>query len=123
MKKKKQTNKQTLSASQIQAVGVAIRGEIPSSSFTASSSRTGHEADQSRLLYRNRAWLPSSDSNPRDYLQIHLQHVFFICAVATQGGRNADQWTTKYKLLLSVDEKTWITYKENGTEKVRNKCI
>ena len=114
--------KKTVSACQIQAIGVDSRHEIPSSSFTASSSRAGNVPDKGRL-YGDGAWLPSSNSNPKDYLQIHLKYVFFICAVATQGNPQTDQWTSKYKLLLSLNSTTWMTYKENGADKVSNECI
>ena len=64
------------------------------------------------------AWSPSGNNNFSDFLQINLQYEFFICAVATQGKSNEDHWTTKYKILLSLNNIDWVTYKENGTDKV-----
>ena len=59
--------------------------------------------------------------NETDYLQINLHYEFFICAVATQGYSDGNFWTTKYKLLLSLNNNTWITYQENNRDKVRFK--
>ena len=104
-----------ISACQIQALGLASSYTFSSNSFSASSSSAGNEASEGRL-YGSGAWSPSTDVNPNDYLQINLQHEFFICAVATQGNPNADHWTTKYKLLLSVNNTEWVTYQENNTD-------
>ena len=109
-----------ISACQIQAVGVSSQREFPSDRFSASSWRRNYEPSEARLN-GNSAWSPRTDSDAiYEYLQINLKYVFFICAVATQGNPIADHWTTKYQLLLSLDKSTWVTYKENGTEKVCN---
>ena len=109
-----------ISACQIQAVGVASQWEFPSDRFSASSWRSGYEPSEARLN-GNGAWSPRTDSDANyGYLQIDLKYVFFICAVATQGNPIADQWTTKYQLLLSLDNTNWVTYKENGRKKVCN---
>ena len=109
-----------ISACQIQAVGVASHREVPSDRFSASSWRSGYEPSEARLN-GNGAWSPRTDSDAiYEYLQIDLKYVFFICAVATQGNPIADQWTTKYQLLLSLDNTNWVTYKENGITKVCN---
>ena len=109
-----------ISACQIQAVGVASRWEFPSDRFSASSWRSGYEPSEARLN-GNSAWSPRADSDANyGYLQIDLKYVFFICAVATQGNPVAKQWTTKYQLLLSLDNTNWVTYKENGRAKVCN---
>ena len=44
--------------------------------------------------------------------------VRFVCAMETQGHKNGDHWVTSYKLLFSLDEVTWNTYKENNSIKV-----
>ena len=105
------------SACQVQALGLASRYAFPNSSFSASSSRAGSEASKGRLN-GNGAWSPSTDNDNNDFLQINVQYEFFICAVATQGNPDADHWTTKYKLLLSMNSTDWFTYQENGTDKV-----
>ncbi|XP_068728042.1 neogenin-like [Montipora capricornis] len=81
--------------------------------YSASSSRVGYGPEDCRG-----AWLPSTKINVSDFLQINLGYKFYICAIATQGKPTYDQWTTKYMIHSSLDNITWMTYKENGTEKV-----
>ena len=107
-----------ISACQIQAIGLQSSYAFPDSSFSTSSSSGGSEASKARLN-GNGTWSPSTDANANDYLQIDLQYEYFICAVATQGNPRADHWTTKYKVLLSVNNIDWITYQENNADKVR----
>ncbi|XP_067026518.1 uncharacterized protein [Acropora muricata] len=106
-------------ACQMQAVGITSSLAIPS--LSASSSRDRFEPDKARL-HGDGAWSPSDDVNSNDFLQVDLQYEFFICAVATQGYPLTSRsfWTTKYKLLFSVNGKDWLTYKENGTDKIFN---
>ena len=92
--------------------------EFAKDRFSASSGRP----DEARLNGYS-AWLPSTNSGANDYLQINLYDEFVICAVATQGNPRAYHWTKKYKLILSLDNQNWITYKENGTDKVCNKLF
>ena len=103
----------------MQAVGITSSLAIPRHRLSASSSRVGFEPDKARL-HGDGAWSPSDDGNPNDFLQVDLQYEFFICAVATQGypSRSLTSWTTKYRLLFSVNGKNTLTYKENGTDKV-----
>ena len=103
----------------MQAVGITSSLAISRHRLSASSSQIGFEPDKARL-HGDGAWSPSSDSNPNDFLQVDLQYEFFICAVATQGHpyNLLSYWTTKYRLLFSVNGKNWLTYKENGTDKV-----
>ena len=103
----------------MQAVGITSSLAIPSHRLSASSSRDRFEPDKARL-HGDGAWSPSDDVNSNDFLQVDLQYEFFICAVATQGYPLTSRsfWTTKYKLLFSVNGKDWLTYKENGTDKV-----
>ena len=105
----------------MQAVGITSSLAIPGHRLSASSSRVGFEPDKARL-HGVGAWSPSDDSNPDDFLQVDLQYEFFICAVATQGYplTSSSFWTTKYRLLFSANGIDWLTYKENGIDKV---CI
>ncbi|KAL9950719.1 hypothetical protein ACROYT_G043265 [Oculina patagonica] len=103
----------------IQALGVASSDAFPDNSFSTSSSSSGNEASKGRLNGVG-AWSPSTDNNASDYIQINLKYEFFICAVATQGKSTADHWTTKYKLLLSLNNVDWVTYQENSADKVFN---
>ena len=103
----------------MQAVGVTSDKTIPSDRLSATSSRSGFEPEKGRL-HGDGAWSPSNKNNRLEFLQIDLHYDFFICAVATQGHPSNDFWTTKYKLLFSVNVIDWLTYKEKGKEKV---CI
>ena len=64
-------------------------------------------------MTKKRVWGRGSND---DYLQIDLQNEYFICAVATQGKPTADHWTTKYKLLFSINNKDWVIHQEDGCE-------
>ena len=101
----------------MQAVGITSSSAIPSHRLSASSSRVGFEPDKGRL-HGEGAWSPIDANNPDDFLQIDLQYELFICAVATQGYPSSSFWTTKYRLLFSVNGIDWLTYKENGIDKV-----
>ena len=106
-------------ACQMQAVGITSSLAIPSHRLSASSSLVGFEPDKARL-HGNGAWSPRDRTNLDDFLQVDLQYEFFICAVATQGHplTSIGFLTTKYKLLFSVNGIDWLTYKENGADKV-----
>ena len=108
-----------LTACHSQAIGVTSSDAIPDGSFSASSKANNERGPSAgRLNGDNRGWSPETNTNHADYLQIDLQYDYVICAVATQGSVNNDQWTTKYKIKLSLDGVTFNTYKENKTEKV-----
>ena len=98
---------------------MADRTIFPDTSFSASSFRQRGEPYQGRLNYNMGAWSPSNNNNADDYLEINLGDVFFICAVATQGHADGNEWTKSYKLHLLLTD--WIIYKENKTEKVCTK--
>ena len=76
----------------------------------------GNEPYQARLRNSAGAWRPRNDYNTDDYLEIQLGDVFFICAVATQGSPEDDEWTKSYRLHLFLEN--WNIYKENSTDKV-----
>ena len=109
----------SFSACPMQAIGVASSDAFPDNSFSASSTDGNNAASKGRLN-GDGAWLPITDNNTNDYLQIDLLYEFVICSVATQGNPNADHWTTKYKLQLALIDQAnnWLTYKENGFDKV-----
>ena len=103
-------------ACQTQAVNLANSNIHSDKRFTASSFLANNEPYKARLRNTLGAWLPSSNNNTNDYLEVELGDVFFICAVATQGHPLRRQWTRSYKLHLFL--RNWITYKENNSEKV-----
>ena len=92
---------------------------IPDGSFSASSSyNNNHRPWVGRLNLNSSGWSPKTDTNPADYLQIDLLYDYVICAVATQGAGDYDQWTTYYKIQLSLNDTNFYIYKENNTEMV-----
>ena len=84
--------------------------------LSASSFGSGSSASDGRLEGSN-AWIPANNDN-NDFLQIDLGSRYFVCAVATQGNPNANDWTKTYKIKTSLDN-VWRTfYSEGGSEKV-----
>ena len=90
---------------------------FPDNRFSASS---GVNIASKGRLNGAGAWSPSNNNDANDYLQIDLIYEYVICAVATQGNPNADDWTTKYKLQLALIHtgKNWFTYQEDNIDKV-----
>ena len=99
-------------------IGTSDSSTFPHDLWTASSRKTGNEPYRARLDSGG-AWAPATNAGA-DYLQIDLGAVHVICAVATQGNPNADEWTTKYKLEMSVNKVNWTEYKEGDAVKVRS---
>ena len=101
---------------------MASRDAVKDSSFSASSTYDNrYLASNGRLNGTIRCWAPSDNNNADDYLQIDLAHEYIICAVATQGNAKVggfNEWTTKYKIQLSLDGTTFVTYQENNVDKV-----
>jgi len=101
----------------LDAVGISRSSTIPDQRFSASSSRSGSNPFNGRLKGGS-AWIPGSNSNSNDYLQIDLGSVYFVCGVATQGNPNVDDWTKTYKIGTSLDNVNWKMYAEDDVEKV-----
>ena len=92
---------------------------IPDDSFSASSSYYNNRRPWvGRLNLNSWGWLPETNTNHSDYLQIDLLYDYVICAVATQGANGGDQWITKYKIQLSLNGTTFNIYRENNAEKI-----
>ncbi len=103
-------------------MGVENRNTIPDARMTASTFYNSQYHHYNGRLKETKgwgAWGPKTNSDRTDYLQVHMGALHSVCAVATQGANGADQWTTSYKLRLSINEVTWHTFKENNVEKVR----
>ena len=106
---------------------MASGGRIPDNSFSASSIFAPTYAAKYGRLNGRRVWEPRSNADPDDYLQIDLLYEYVICAVATQGNPptqspTAYEWTTEYKLRLSLNGTTFFAYKENKNDKVGMSC-
>ena len=77
-------------------------------------------------LHENRGlggWCPRTESDRTDYLQVDMGAMLSVCAVATQGQKMFDSWTTSYKLQLSTDGVTWNAYEETNTAKVWSETV
>ena len=97
-------------------VGVSANNDISRQRFSASSSLSGLSPSDGQLEGSN-AWIPANNDN-NAFLQIDLGSRYFVCAVATQGNPNANDWTKTYKIKTSLDN-VWRTfYSEGGSEKV-----
>ena len=99
-------------------------GEIFDGSITASSEENDTPAKNGRLDYSaGKSWCAGTqDNNP--FLQIDLGTNFVLCAVATQGNSQAEEWVETYQLQTSNDGLNWKDYEEEGQVRVRDniKC-
>ncbi|XP_015755647.1 PREDICTED: receptor-type tyrosine-protein phosphatase delta-like [Acropora digitifera] len=105
-----------VTACRMNSVRVSDSSIIYDQRFSASSSLSSSPASNGRLNGAS-AWIPSSSNNINDYLQIDLGSVYVVCAVATQGNPNADDWTKTYKIETSLDNVNWQWYQENSITK------
>ena len=105
---------------------MASGGRIPDDSFSASSIFKAKYAAKYGRLNGRKVWEPKTTTYPDDYLQIDLLYEYVICAVATQGSpptqSSAQEWTTEYKLIFSLNGTTFSPYKENKIDKVGMSC-
>ncbi|XP_074611775.1 uncharacterized protein LOC141866211 isoform X2 [Acropora palmata] len=106
-----------VTACRMTSVGVSDRNVIYDPRFSASSSLSGSPPSNGRLNGAS-AWIPSSNNNNNDYLQIDLGSVYVVCAVATQGNPSANDWTKTYKIETSLDNVNWQWYQENNAAKI-----
>ena len=103
-------------------------GLIPDERITSSSAYLGNLGNPDsfgRLNDVRGSWCALMD-NASEYLQVDLQSLHVICAVSTQGDGDTyyyPYFVKKYTLQLSIDNKTWTDYKENGRVKVSYKVV
>ena len=103
----------------MEAIGLAFGGTIPDSSFAVSSHYDRrYKPSYGRLNGNSRGWAPKTTFDPADYLQIDFLYEYVICAVATQRAHGIMEWTRKYKILLSMDGTSMVTYQENNVDRV-----
>ena len=109
----------------MEPVGIYDSSKIPDSQLTASSQYgTGHKPAYGRLNgNRGDGWCAEKADRNDDWLQVDLGKRIQVCAIATQGDRDGDEWTTDFKLSYSSDGNLWTSYKDaDGKEKVRFSC-
>ena len=80
---------------------------IPDSALSASSSWPYYKAADARLK-RSGAWI--ADYKAGMWLQVALNSVTNITAIATQGSSADDCWTNLYRLRGSLDGNVWQPY-------------
>ena len=81
----------------------------------------GYQAAYGRLNGdRGDGWCALEAARNDDWLQIDLGKPAEVCALATQGDINGNDWVKAFKLSYSSDGTNWTTYQNaNGTEVVR----
>ena len=95
---------------------------MTASSYTTSS-YSSYRAYNGRLHdTRGDAWCTAVQNSNNDWLQVDFAKTVQVCAVATQGDVNGNEWVTDFKLSYSSDGNNWTLYKDtNGVEQV--KCV
>ena len=89
--------------------------------MTASSyTTTSYRACNGRLNdTRDDGWCTVVPKSNNDWLKIDLAKIIQVCAVATQGDVNGNEWVTDFKLSYSSDGIGWTTYQDaNSTDQV-----
>ena len=101
-----------------QPIGVQDVNKIPDSSMTASSNYSENQYPYYGRLHgtRGNGWCPKTTNDRTDYLQVDLGAQHSVCKLATQGA--SGEWTTRYKLSLSLDGVSWSFYQEDHKDKV-----
>lgn len=99
-------------------IGVRLGGTIKDHRITSSSNNGPESSPCMARLHGSLGWSPRTTTNDSDFLQIDLGSVYLLCGVATQGGREGSQWTSSYTIATSLDGSTWVSMKENHTDKV-----
>ena len=107
-------------------VGISDQGKISDNQMTASSQYgTGYQAAYGRLNgNRGDGWCAKEAARNDDWLQVDLGKLIDVCAIASQGDRNGNEWVTAFKLSYSTDGNNWTPYKDaNGAEVVRSVSV
>ena len=69
---------------------------------------------------RGDGWCAKERRRNDDWLQVDLGKPVEVCALATQGDIDGDEWVKAFKLFYSSNGTNWETYKDaNGNEVVR----
>ena len=97
-------------------VGISDTSNIPDNQFTASSRYNDrYLAAYGRLNgTRGDGWCAKKPRQTDDWLQVDLGKTLWVCAVATQGDINGNEWTTDFKLSYSSDGSNWTAYKDSN---------
>ena len=106
-------------------VGIFSPSVIPDIQMTASSEYSDRYKPYFGRLNGDRGdgWCSKEAAGNDDWLQVDLGKTVQVCAVATQGDINGDEWTTDFKLSFYSDENTWTTYKDGNGAEVVSPCF
>ncbi|EDO27593.1 predicted protein, partial [Nematostella vectensis] len=89
---------------------------IPDNRFSATTIYDSRYHPYYARLNGSPGWCRSGSSTS-NYLQIDLNAVFVVCAVATQGASYGTEWVKSYQVQFSMDNQAWSTYRETaGTD-------
>ena len=100
------------------AIGVSKKEAIPDYRFSASSFYDFRYVPYNARLNGQNGWGPLASDRQTPSLNIDLGNAYLLCAVETQGFGSYDEWTTEYKLRVSMDNDRWHSYHERKQEKV-----
>jgi len=89
-------------------------GLLPDDNITATSSLHDKVPWKARLGGEE-AWCPDTNSSV-EYLEVALDSLHRICALATQGLHAIGAYTITYRLQLSLDGLTWEWYNNGSSE-------
>lgn len=95
------------------AVGLEY-GLLPDDNITATSSLHDKVSWKARLAGEE-AWCPQANSSV-EYLEVALDSLHRICALATQGFHAIGAYTMTYRLQLSIDGSKWEWYNNGSSE-------
>ena len=107
------------------AVGVTDPKKIPDVRMTASTFLNWNYQPHYGRVNTTRGthgWCPNSSINRTDYLQVDMDAVHSVCAVATERVSHGSH-TETYYLRVSLDGVTWNTYEENKAKKVNYNLV
>ena len=86
---------------------------MTASSYTTTS-YSSYRAYNGRLYdTRGDGWCSATGDSNNDWLQVNFGKKIQVCAVATQGDVNGNEWVIDFKLSYSFDGNIWTTYKDS----------
>ena len=57
-------------------------------------------------------WCAATSRRNNDWLQIDFGDIYVVCAVATQGDVDGNEWVTAFRLFFSLNGKIWNLYRD-----------
>uniref|UniRef100_A0A6P8HTU6 Uncharacterized protein LOC116292823 n=1 Tax=Actinia tenebrosa TaxID=6105 RepID=A0A6P8HTU6_ACTTE len=104
------------------AIGIFNSSVVPDNSLSASSIFSSMRSAAKARLLGISSWRPrDNDTNP--WLQIDLEEVYYVCAVATQGDPNGNERTKKYIVKGSLDHQRWMSVESGELETSEKEMI